>query len=41
MGLLYILTILKKEIAGSTFSGSKSKVFEGTIQQDWQFAQKT
>ena len=49
MGLLSTLAHLydtQKEIAGSTFgflaygSGSKSKVFEGTIQQDWQFALK-
>jgi hydroxymethylglutaryl-CoA synthase len=47
MGLLSTLTHFydtKKEIAGVTFgflaygSGSKSKVFEGTIQQDWQLA---
>ncbi|MFV8363216.1 hydroxymethylglutaryl-CoA synthase family protein [Flavobacterium sp. ZT3P35] len=49
MGLLSSLAHFydtQKEIAGSTFgflaygSGSKSKVFEGTIQQDWQFALK-
>ncbi|MFV8351356.1 hydroxymethylglutaryl-CoA synthase family protein [Flavobacterium sp. XS2P14] len=49
MGLLSTLAHFndtQKEIAGSIFgflaygSGSKSKVFEGTIQQDWQFALK-
>nr|WP_309758008.1 hydroxymethylglutaryl-CoA synthase [Flavobacterium sp.] len=49
MGLLSTLAHFydtQKEIAGSTFgflaygSGSKSKVFEGTIQQGWQFAVK-
>jgi hydroxymethylglutaryl-CoA synthase len=47
MGLLSTLMHFydsKKEIAGATFgflaygSGSKSKVFEGTIQQDWKLA---
>ena len=49
MGLLSTLAHFydtKKEIARSVFgflaygSGSKSKVFEGTIQQDWQYALK-
>jgi hydroxymethylglutaryl-CoA synthase len=47
MGLLSTLAHFydaQKEIAGSTFGflayGSKSKVFEGTIQQGWQFALK-
>ena len=49
MGLLSTIAHFydtKKEISGSVFgfmaygSGSKSKVFEGTIQQDWQLALK-